>query len=92
MDPARHTISLDGHPLGLSATEFELSAYIISEAPRTVSAQELVRAVRGYESEAWEASRTIRSHIHHIRQKIASATGRTDVIQTVRGVGYALGE
>ncbi|MEE8391072.1 MAG: response regulator transcription factor [Anaerolineae bacterium] len=92
VDYVRRQITLDGHPLELSATEFDLLAYIIGEAPRVVSAQELVREVRGYESKPWEASKAVRSHIHHIRQKIASTTGRKDIIQTVRGTGYVIGE
>lgn len=91
VDIARHTITLDGHILALSPTEFDLLAYLISEAPRVVSPQELVREVQGYESEPWEARDTVRSYIYRIRQKIKSATGRTDVIRTVRGVGYTIG-
>jgi DNA-binding response OmpR family regulator len=91
-DLLRHAITLDGHLLDLSPTEFGLLTYLIREAPRVISAQELVQEVQGYESEQWEASETMRQHIYRIRQKIKEATGRTDVIRTVRGVGYTLAE
>ncbi len=92
VDLTRHIITLEGHLLELSPTEFDLLAYLISEAPRVVPAQELVREVQGYDSEPWEARETVRYHIYRLRQKIKEATGRTDVIRTVRGVGYTLNE
>lgn len=89
-DLLRHVITLDGHLLDLSPTEFGLLTYLIREAPRVISAQELVQEVQGYESEQWEASETARQHIYRIRQKVKEVSGRTDVIRTVRGVGYTL--
>ncbi len=90
VDFLRHVITLNNHLLELSPTEFNLLAYLISEAPRVVPPQELVREVQGYESEQWEASETVRQHVHRIRQKIKEATGGPDVIRTVRGIGYTL--
>ncbi len=92
VDLMRHVITLDGHLLELSPTEFDLLAYLVSEAPRVVSPQELVREVQGYESEPWEARDMVRYHIYRIRRKVKATTGRTDLIQTVRGVGYTIGQ
>jgi len=50
--------------------------------------QELVREVQGYDSEAWEASDTVRYHIYRIRQKLRAASEHADILQTIRGVGY----
>lgn len=91
-DLTRHVITLDGHLLELSPTEFDLLAYMTSEAPRVVAPQELLREVQGYEAEQWEASEIVRYHIYRIRQKIKAATGRTGIIRTVRGVGYTIDE
>lgn len=90
VDTMRHVITLEGHLLELSPTEFDLLAYLISEHPRVVSPEELMREAQGYKGELWGASSAVRSHIYRIRQKIEKATERTDVISTVRGVGYAL--
>jgi DNA-binding response OmpR family regulator len=92
VDLSRHLIILANQLLELSPIEFGLLAYLISEAPRVISPQELVKEVQGYESEQWEASETVRSHIYHIRQKIKQASGRTNIIRTVRGVGYTIDE
>ena len=91
VDPLRHIITLDGKLLELSPTEFSLLAYLVGEAPRVVSSEELVREVQGYASEAWEARETVRSHIYHIRSKTRAAANR-EVIRTVRGIGYTVVE
>ncbi len=90
VDSARHVITLDGELLELSPTEFDLLAYLVSEHPRVISPEELVREVHGYESDPRDASNVVRSHIYRIRQKIEEATGRTEVVQTVHGVGYKI--
>ena len=90
VDMMRHVITLDGHILELSPTEFALLAYLCSETPRVIPAQELVHAVQGYECEPWEARETLRYHVHRIRQKVRQATTRADIVRTVRGVGYTL--
>jgi DNA-binding response OmpR family regulator len=89
VDSIRHVITLDGVLLELSPTEFDLLAYLVSEAPRVVPPQELIREVQGYASNAHEAAETIRSHMYHIRRKVQAATGRT-VVRTVRSVGYGV--
>ena len=90
VDLLQHVITLDGGLLDLTPTEFELLAYLVKQAPRIVSSKELIQKVQGYESEHWEAKETVRSHIYHIRQKIRKIVGSTDVIRTVRGVGYTI--
>jgi DNA-binding response OmpR family regulator len=89
VDSIRHVITLDGVLLELSPTEFDLLAYLVSEAPRVVPPQELIREVQGYTSDAQEASETIRSHVYHIRHKMQAVSGRS-VVLTVRGIGYTL--
>ena len=92
VDFDRHLITVDDNLLELSLTEFNLLAYLISEAPRVVAPQELVREVQGYESEQWEASETVRYHIYRLRQKIKAASNQANIIKTVRGVGYTIYE
>ncbi|MGB9724012.1 MAG: response regulator transcription factor [Chloroflexia bacterium] len=92
VDIERHRITLDGQVLNLSPTEFNLLAHLAREAPRVVPAQELVEKVLGYSLEPWEARELIRFHIHRLRAKVRDASGCTDLIRTVRGVGYTLQE
>jgi DNA-binding response OmpR family regulator len=92
VDFMRHVVTLGEQRLELSPTEFDILAYLLTAAPRIVSPQELVREVQGYECEPWEASELLRYHIHRLRQKIKEATGRTDIIDTKRGLGYAISD
>lgn len=46
VDLLQHVATLDGHRLELSPTEFDLLAYLISQAPRVIAPQELVREVQ----------------------------------------------
>jgi DNA-binding response OmpR family regulator len=91
VDSIRHIVTIDGVLLELSPTEFDLLAYLVSEAPRVISPQELIREVQGYDSPPAEAAEITRSHMYHIRLKIKSVTQRP-IIRTVRGVGYTLME
>jgi DNA-binding response OmpR family regulator len=91
VDPIRHIITLDGMLLELSPTEFDLLAYLVSQVPRVVPPQELIREVQGYASDATEAAETIRSHMYHIRRKMQTTSGRSAIL-TVRGIGYTLVE
>ncbi len=88
----QHLITLDGHLLELSPTEFDILGYLCSQSPRVVSSQELVRQVQGYDSDATAARDIVRYHIYRIRQKVKSKTDRTNLIRTVRGIGYTIGD
>ena len=92
VDLSRYVITVDGYLLELSPTEFDILAYLASKVPRVITPQELVREVQGYPSELYEARSIVSQHIYHLRQKIKEASGRTDVIRTVRGVGYTIDE
>lgn len=90
VDLAQHVITLNGHTLELTRTEFDLLAHLAKRAPNVVSAQELVMQVQGYECEGDEAGDIVRHLVHRIRQKASSSADCTDLIRTVRGVGYGL--
>jgi DNA-binding response OmpR family regulator len=89
VDSIRHVISLDEVVLDLSPVEFHIVSFLLDEAPRVVSPEEIARVVQGYQEVPLEARDTIRSHIYHIRTKLKAVAGR-DIIRTVRGVGYAV--
>ncbi len=90
VDRAQHRITLEGHLLELSPTEFGILAYLAEKAPNVVKAQELIRQVQGYDCDRFEAGDIVRQYIHRIRQKAKAHAGRGDLIRTVRGVGYTL--
>lgn len=91
VDSIRRVIALNDVVLDLSPVEFQVLSYLIDEAPRVVSADEIAREVQGYREVPLEARDTIRSHVYHIRLKLKAVTNR-DIIRTMRGVGYTIAD
>ncbi|MCB1887498.1 MAG: winged helix-turn-helix domain-containing protein [Rhodocyclaceae bacterium] len=83
LDPAAHTVTLDGAPVELSAKEFALLQVFMQNAGRVLSRAQLEEQLYGWDDDT--GSNTIEVFIHHLRRKF----GR-DLIRTVRGVGYQL--
>lgn len=83
VDPAAHTVTLDGKTLTLSAREFALLLALL-ERPGTVSSiSQLEDKIYGWDDEV--GSNTIEVYIHSLRKKLGS-----DFIKNVRGVGYMI--
>lgn len=77
-------VSLAGAPVLLTATEFDLLAYLMSRPGRVFTRDELLSQVWGYSSVV--GTRTVDVHIAQLRAKF----GNHNPIRTVRGVGYSV--
>ncbi|WP_022882033.1 response regulator transcription factor [Gryllotalpicola ginsengisoli] len=75
-----------GVPLQLTATEFEVLRFFARNAGKVLRREQLLTAVWGYDFGA--ESNLVEMYVSTLRRKLA-ADGAV-VIQTVRGVGYAL--
>jgi len=76
----------DGHLLDLSAKEFALLAYFVSHPTETLSRDRLLDAVWGYEN--YPNTRTVDTHIVHLRQKLEPNPEEPRFILTIHGTGY----
>jgi DNA-binding response OmpR family regulator len=86
LEPAeRRAFAADAEVI-LTATEFDLLAYLMRRPGRVFSREQLISEVWGYSSFA--ANRTVDVHIAQVRAKLGAASP----IRTVRGVGYAVDE
>ena len=74
-------------PVDLTATEFKLLLYLSERAGTTQSRHDILRHVWGYSDDVH--SRTLDTHMKRVRQKLGDYAG---MVETVRGVGYRLGE
>ena len=83
IDPSRHEVVCDGHPLELTATEFRLLYFLASNPGRVFSRQRLVKEAIG--EDVYILDRNIDVHVRSIRKKLGEGK---DYILTVRGVGY----
>jgi DNA-binding response OmpR family regulator len=80
----RREVAVDGRPVRLTATEFDLLATLAREPDQVVSRDELGQAINGTSGD-----RSLESHMSRIRSKITAAEGPR-LIHAVRGRGYRL--
>lgn len=89
IDPVGRDVWLDGEPVALTRTEFDLLA-ALSEVPRMAfSRRQLIEAVWGA---AWVGDEhLVDVHVGHLRRKLGDDPGVGRFVRTVRGVGYRMG-
>ncbi len=75
-----------GEALDLSPREFELLRYLIERKGETVSRDQLLEDVWGYES--YPSTRTVDTHIAKLRAKIGDSGSEPRHILTIHGMGY----
>ncbi len=90
IDAATHTATVDGVPVELTRTEFDLLLTLARHPGRVYTRAQLLEAVLGDAYEGYE--RTIDAHIKNLRRKIEPDPRQPRYIQTVYGVGYKLQE
>jgi len=84
LDAAQRRVFADATEVPLTATEFDLLAFLMRRPGRVIGRDQLLSEVWGYSSIA--GARTVDVHIAQLRGKLGSASP----IRTVRGVGYAV--
>jgi DNA-binding response OmpR family regulator len=90
VDRRRHSASFDGRPLNLSAGEFALLMYLAQHHQEVIGPQQLAREVMGYQCDPHEARDLIKARIWALRRKLENDPSTTEIIVSVRGVGYML--
>jgi two-component system, OmpR family, response regulator len=88
VDEDAHRVTRAGRDIVLSPTEFRLLHYLITNADRVVTKQQILERV--WDRTVGEESRVVDSYISYLRRKI-DATG-VPLIHTLRGIGYSLRE
>jgi len=76
----------DGRVIPMSAKEFQLLRYFIEHADATISREELLREVWGYD--VVPSSRTVDVHVAGLRQKLEKDPRNPELISTAVGLGY----
>jgi two-component system alkaline phosphatase synthesis response regulator PhoP len=86
VDFRRAEIERDGDKLDLSAKEFHLLRYFIEHREATLSRDELLNEVWGYD--AMPTTRTVDVHVAWLRQKLEPNPRHPQYILTIHGMGY----
>ena len=76
----------DGVPIELSAREFQLLRYFLEHRGATLTREELLNEVWGYNS--MPSTRTVDVHVAWLRQKIEPNPRHPQFILTIHGLGY----
>ncbi|MFT7599338.1 MAG: DNA-binding response OmpR family regulator [Acidimicrobiales bacterium] len=79
---------VDGRPLDLTYMEYELLKHLAANPGRVFTREILLSQVWGYEY--YGGARTVDVHIRRLRAKLGEE--HANLIQTVRSVGYKLGQ
>jgi two-component system, OmpR family, alkaline phosphatase synthesis response regulator PhoP len=86
VDFRKAEVTRAGLPLELSAREFKLLCYFIEHHGATLSRDELLNEVWGYN--ATPSTRTVDVHVAWLRQKVEPLPRRPEYIHTIHGLGY----
>ena len=86
VDLRRTEVSRDGRAVSVSAKEFQLLRYFVEHRGATLSRDELLREVWGYDFTP--SSRTVDVHVAWLRQKLEKDPRNPQFILTVVGLGY----
>jgi two-component system response regulator MprA len=89
LSPSRREVTRGGEPIELTRTEFNLLELFLRNPRQVLTRSVIFERVWGYDFGF--ASNSLDVYIGYLRRKTEDG-GRPRVIQTVRGVGYALRE
>jgi two-component system alkaline phosphatase synthesis response regulator PhoP len=86
VDFRRTLVTRNNKPVNVSAREFKLLRYLIEHSGATVSRDELLNEVWGYNTAT--TTRTVDVHVSSLRQKIEDDPRHPKLIVTIHGFGY----
>ncbi|MCC8195445.1 MAG: response regulator transcription factor [Ruminococcus sp.] len=86
LDSEKHTVRVGDEPVSLSFKEYSILLMLLQANGKVVGREELLNHIWG---EYYGESRTLDVHIRTLRQKLGESGS---LIQTVKKVGYRIGE
>ena len=90
LEPQARHLTVDGTPVELTRTEFDLLAALMEHPKAVLTRRQLIDAVWG---PGWYGDEhVVDVHIGHLRRKLGDDAAEPRFIRTVRGVGYGLGQ
>jgi DNA-binding response OmpR family regulator len=90
LDPGPREVRRGSEAVALTFSEFELLHALMSDPKRVHSRHDLLRAIWG--DSAYRDPRAIDVHVRHLREKLEAVPEDPQLIVTVRGAGYRIGE
>jgi two-component system, OmpR family, response regulator MtrA len=90
ISPDAATVTKSGAPVHLTKTEFKLLCTLASRPNQVFTREMLLQQV--WEYDYFGDSRLVDVHVRRLRGKIEDDPSEPRIVQTVRGLGYKLGE
>lgn len=89
LDPVTHSVWRNGRALALTQREFALLAFLMRNLGRAVTRQQIAEEVWHQVADDADDTNVVDVYVAYLRKKL-DLPGRPSLLQTVRGVGYAL--
>jgi len=86
VDFRKMEVKREGQPVVLTAQEFKTFQFLVQNADRVISRDELLNEVWGYQN--YPSTRTVDNHILKLRQKLEKDPSSPVHFRTVHGMGY----
>ncbi|MCP5163117.1 MAG: response regulator transcription factor [Hahellaceae bacterium] len=86
INESKREVRLDGQPIDLTGTEFDLLIHLARHPGIVFSRAQLLDQVWGYKHSGYE--HTVNSHINRLRTKLEKDPANPQFVLTVWGVGY----
>ena len=90
LDTERREVTIDGDPVTLTPTEFEILKLLLESPGRVFAPRDIYRRVWG--GDAMGDERTIAVHVRHLREKLEIDPSAPRYITVVWGQGYKVEE
>ncbi len=84
---SKHRVTVSGNEIALTYKEFELLKYLFENKGMVLSRDQILQHIWGYDFDG--ENRTVDVHIRTLRHKLSDAGS---LIETIRGVGYRIGD
>lgn len=88
LDEHAHSVTLDGEPVALTPTQYEILKYFMQNTDRILSPAEIYREVWG--ESPFGAESTVAVHIRHLREKLEINPSDPRYFRVVWGHGYLM--
>jgi two-component system, OmpR family, alkaline phosphatase synthesis response regulator PhoP len=86
VDFTKMEVARNGEPVVLTAQEFKTLKFMVQNAERVITRDELLNEVWGYQN--YPSTRTVDNHILKLRQKLERDPANPTHFRTVHGMGY----
>ncbi|MFI3206612.1 MAG: response regulator transcription factor [Clostridia bacterium] len=85
LNPEKHTVNIDDEDVVLTFKEFELLKMLLENKGKVLTRDRILESIWGYDFDG--ETRTVDVHVRTLRSKLGS---HSDMVETVRGIGYKI--